>query len=53
MTAGSAESRLSAPPADRPSAAPLAPAVTAAAIVAAGSAGMLLGAYFFQYVLHI
>lgn len=53
MAAGSAESRLSAPLADRPSAAPLTPAVTAAAIVAASSAGMLLGAYFFQYVLQI
>ncbi len=53
MTVGSAESRLSARPAGRPSAAPLAPAVTAAAVVAAGSAAMLLGAYFFQYVLHV
>ncbi len=53
MTAGSAESRLSAPSADRPSAGSLSPPVMAAAVVAAGSAAMLLGAYFFQYVLHV
>ena len=53
MTVGSAESRLSARPADRSSDVPLAPAVRAAAIVAAGSAAMLIGAYIFQYVLKI
>lgn len=51
MAVGSAESRYSR--GGRSSAGSLAPAVRAAATVAIGSAATLVGAYIFQYGLHI
>jgi disulfide bond formation protein DsbB len=53
MTVGSAESRLPMTLADWSSKAWRTPAIHAAAIVAAGSAAMIVGAYIFQYLLNI
>ncbi|MGZ8403002.1 MAG: disulfide bond formation protein B [Rhodoplanes sp.] len=53
MTVGSAGSRRPASSADRSSEFLRAHAVRAAAIAAAGSAAMIIGAYFFQHVLKI
>jgi disulfide bond formation protein DsbB len=53
MTVDSAGSRLPASSADRPSELRRAPAAVAAAVVAAGSAAMIVGAYVFQHVLNI